>query len=130
MSKNVLNFLTAIIFLSLWSCDNDPEDSIPPVDPTPTEKQTGFVVHTQAGTGNELTNFVQFFDAIPCGSIDNTEGKAFQTFFVSQVIDNFIITGNISGADEGLSQVNFDLNGEAFESAFLPTTGFAGFGGF
>ncbi|MEM9389144.1 MAG: hypothetical protein AAGA02_01650 [Bacteroidota bacterium] len=111
-----------VMLLGLISCGDDDETPI-------TEKQTGFVVVTTSGIGAEQNQFVQFFDEMPSGAIDNTQGKSFQQFFASEVVGNSIISGNISGADEGLSQVKFDLEGEAFESAFLPTTGFAGFGG-
>ncbi|MEM9673252.1 MAG: hypothetical protein AAF992_11690 [Bacteroidota bacterium] len=122
MIKNVLKILMLATLPGLISCTEDNETPI-------TEKQTGFVLQTTAGTGAEQNQFVQFFDEIPTGAIDNTQGKSFQQFSASEVVDNFIISSNISGADEGLSQVRFDLDGEAFESAFLPTTGFAGFGG-
>lgn len=122
MIKNVPNLLMLVMLLGLISCGDDDETPI-------TEKQEGFVLITTSGIGAEQNQFVQFFDEMPSGAIDNTQGKSFQQFFASEVIGNSIISGNISGADEGLSQVKFDLEGEAFESAFLPTTGFAGFGG-
>lgn len=122
MYKNVLVFAVFAFTLGLMSCNNDDTNAA-------TEKQTGYVLQTTAGTGDAVSNFVQFFDEMPSGAIDNTQGKSFQKFSTNEAVDNFIISSNISGADEGLSQVKFDLEGEAFESAFLPTVGFAGFGG-
>ncbi|MEM6736948.1 MAG: hypothetical protein AAGC64_02360 [Bacteroidota bacterium] len=98
-------------------------------DDTPiTEKTSGYVLHTQVA-GETISNFVQFFDEIPSGTVDNTQGKSFPSFSVSQISENFIVSGNVTGAQEGLSQIKFDLEGEAFESAFLPTTGTTGFTG-
>ncbi|MEM0941658.1 MAG: hypothetical protein AAGI25_18005 [Bacteroidota bacterium] len=116
MIKNVLRFLSISMLLGFVSCS---DDNTTPVS----EKQTGYVIHTTAGIGAEQSHFVQFFDEMPSGSIDNTRGISFPRFFAIDVYDNYVISGNISGAVEGVSQVKFDVDGKAFESAFLPTTG-------
>ncbi|MEM0940739.1 MAG: hypothetical protein AAF600_15895 [Bacteroidota bacterium] len=123
MIKNVNKLIiVSLVSCTMISCSTD-DDSTPI-----TEKTSGYVLHTQV-TGETTSNFVQFFDEIPSGTVDNTQGKSFPNFSVSQIAENFIVSGNITGAQEGLSQIKFDLDGEAFESAFLPTTGNAGFTG-
>ncbi|MEM6263386.1 MAG: hypothetical protein AAGI38_12815 [Bacteroidota bacterium] len=124
MTRDFLTLLAVILLLGFTSCGGDDDDEV-----VQTEKQTGYVVQTQSGVGQDISNFIQFFDDIPSGSIDNTQGKSFQQFNVSSKASNFIVSRNISGGDEGYSQVKFNLEGEAFESEFLPTLAFAGFVG-
>lgn len=98
----------------LVSCKKDEADPV-------TEKQTGFLLYTQAQDG---TDYVRYFENMPSGSVDNTQGKSFSSFVANIPFANYMITGNPNDVNGGgMVKIMADLNGQIIEKATLPTIG-------
>ncbi|MEM0940000.1 MAG: hypothetical protein AAGI25_09470 [Bacteroidota bacterium] len=71
-----------IICLTTFSSCNTNDDSIDPVDQRLTE---GHLVFGNSEDGNTI--FVQYFEELPSGEVDLTQGQAFQDFNLLDVFN-------------------------------------------
>ena len=92
-----------------------------------TEKQTGYVLYTQLTDGSG-TDYVRYFDELPSGTIDNTQGKSFVSFFSGMAFDNYMLSLEVNNAGSGVSKVMANSDGEIFVKETLPTVGSTAWG--
>lgn len=104
--------ISTLTFMS--SCDED-DDDLPKSDPTEERKSSGFVVNAQTPEG---TAIVKYFDELPTGDVDVSDGTDFQQFFPVDGFASAIYLARPSG-DAGFSKIMVDGNGDIIEDAFL-----------
>lgn len=93
-----------------------------------TEKQTGYLLYTQLTDGSG-TDYVQYFETLPSGTVDNTQGKSFTSFFSGGLAyDNYVVSLEVNGAGSGMSKVMANTDGEVFVKGTLPTVGSTAWG--
>ncbi|MEM6736538.1 MAG: hypothetical protein AAF620_10770 [Bacteroidota bacterium] len=110
---NKLFLLSLITFI--LACDSDDD----PIDPVNQRLTEGFIV---TGTSEDGTTvFAQYFEELPSGAIDLTQGQAFQFFSPADVYDGAVYTSRTDGSN-GLAKMVVDGNGEIIEEGFIATT--------
>ncbi len=121
ISKYKIPFIGALIFaLVLGSCsssdDLDPEAPIDPPE-VPVNKSSGFVV---VGTTTNETALVKYYEEIPTGTIDISDGKDFLQFFPTSLYDNALY---LARPDEspGFAKMVVNSEGEVVEEGIIPT---------
>ncbi|TRX60733.1 hypothetical protein FNH22_06725 [Fulvivirga sp. M361] len=105
--------LMAGLSIILTGCSDDDASE----NPSETRLKTGFVV--LAGTSDD-GYFVKYYEELPTGTIDITQGTAFQSFFPVSVSDGAMFMTRTDGS-RGFSKIAVNGNGEFVEEGFIPT---------
>ncbi|MEM9329596.1 MAG: hypothetical protein AAGA85_28310 [Bacteroidota bacterium] len=113
--KTIKLFL-CLAFLALFISCGDDDD----IDPSEQRLTTGYLVYGANDDGTTI--FVRYFEDIPSGTVDLTEGQAFQNFFLIDVYDGAFWTQQVAG-DNGFSKMAVNGNGVIVEEGVIPTTG-------
>lgn len=79
--------------------------------------KTGFIVNVQTPSGTYLA---KYYDEMPSGSADVSDGTDFQNFFALDSHDGALYMQRTDGSG-GFSKVVVNANGEIVEEGFLPT---------
>lgn len=110
---NRLLFAVALVVLFV-ACSND-DDSIDLSDERLAE---GYIV---TGFTADNTVLARYFEELPSGTIDLTQGQAFQRFFPFDVYDGAVYIQN--PVANGFSKMVVNGNGEIIQEGTIPTTG-------
>ncbi|MEL6835580.1 MAG: PKD domain-containing protein [Bacteroidota bacterium] len=108
------------VTLTAKNGDNSDEDtqSITVMkDPENVRLTTGFIVTAQTEEGSW---FAQYFEELPTGVVDITQGTAFQTFFPLSVLDGAIYMARPDGS-AGFAKLGVNGNGEIVEDGIIST---------
>ncbi|MEL6660761.1 MAG: PKD domain-containing protein, partial [Bacteroidota bacterium] len=106
------------VTLTAKNGDNSDEDtqSITVMkDPENVRLTTGFIVTAQTEEGSW---FAQYFEELPTGVVDITQGTAFQTFFPLSVLDGAIYMARPDGS-AGFAKLGVNGNGEIVEDGII-----------
>ncbi|MEM9142105.1 MAG: hypothetical protein AAGA86_03905 [Bacteroidota bacterium] len=109
----------AIVLMSLLiSCSSDDNSSGPenPEEPQATTLTEGFVVVGLA----ESTVFAQYFAELPSGTVDITQGTAFQSFSPSAIRDGAMFMGRTDG-EPGFAKMVVNEDGSFEEVGIIST---------
>ncbi|BDD09397.1 hypothetical protein FUAX_18290 [Fulvitalea axinellae] len=110
MRKLATSLLATAVLFTACSDDND--------DPAPDSgiKTSGYVLYTQAET-----NYWKYYETMPEGTIDNTQGKSYANFRTRMKGENFIISSNItSSKDAGMDKMVVNADGQLEKVGQLP----------
>ena len=80
LSKFLLLGLVFSLVLSACGNDDDMPDPDPDPDPVSTDKTSGFVV---TGTTSSGSSLVKYYDEMPSGTVDLSDGKRLCTFLAN-----------------------------------------------
>ncbi|GAA4822566.1 hypothetical protein GCM10023331_03640 [Algivirga pacifica] len=97
-------------------CNDDNGDDM---NPSEERKTSGFVL---VATTAEETAIVNYFDSLPSGTVDVTEGTAFQSFFPLSSSNGALYMTRPNG-EAGFAKVGVDGDGNFVEDAFISTIG-------
>jgi len=117
-----LLFAALVIAMSISACTEDDDvmvDPNPDPDPDPQEMNmtSGFVV---VGTTASETSLVKYYDELPSGSIDLSDGKDYQQFFPAAAYGSAIYCSRPDGAS-GFSKMVVNSEGEIVEEGVIAT---------
>ncbi|MEM6633622.1 MAG: PKD domain-containing protein [Bacteroidota bacterium] len=87
------------------------------LNPENVRLKSGFVV---IGTTQENTWFAQYFEELPTGTVDISQGTAFQSFFPLSVIDGAIFLARTDGSP-GFEKLGVNGNQEFVEDGIIST---------
>lgn len=79
--------------------------------------ETGFVLNVQTPAE---TNLVKYFDQMPSGTVDMSDGTDFQRFFAIDAYDGALYMARVDGA-AGFSKIVVNDAGEVVEEGIIPT---------
>lgn len=88
------------------------------LNPENVRATTGYIV---TGILEDNSVLAQYFEELPSGTIDLTQGQAFQEFFPYDVYDGAVYVQRSVG--NGFSKMAVNGNGEIVEDGTIPTTG-------
>ncbi|NBC83651.1 MAG: hypothetical protein GVY19_09735 [Bacteroidetes bacterium] len=106
--------LSALTVCFMVSCEQDDDDN---GNPENKDKTSGFVI---SGTKGE-SGSVKYFEEIPTGTVDLSDGQDFITYLPRDVYNHNIYTPRIDGTF-GMSQLAVDQDGKLYEKGYIPTT--------
>lgn len=115
--------LALLLFFSACSKDDDTpvgddnDDVEEPVEPV--NKTTGFIGVGSTGSGNQV---VKYFEEIPTGTVDLSDGKDFSRFIPNSIQDGVIFTDRTDGS-AGLAKMVVNSEGEIIEEAVISVVG-------
>lgn len=112
--KIIRLFFCLVLVAFLAACGDDD------VNPSDLRLTEGYLVYGANEDGTTI--FVRYFDEIPSGTVDLSQGQAFQNFFLVDVFDGAFWTQQVN-AENGFSKMGVDGNGVIVEEGVLPTTG-------
>ncbi|MEM6526096.1 MAG: hypothetical protein AAF693_20030 [Bacteroidota bacterium] len=120
MKNNLLRTLilaSVAIPLAISGCSDDDNP-----DPSATLVQEGFVV---VGLVDDGSVFARYFEELPSGTVDITQGTAFQSFVPSSVRDGAIFTPRTDG-EPGFAKVIVNQSGEFEVTGIISTASQSG----
>ncbi|MEM9676185.1 MAG: PKD domain-containing protein [Bacteroidota bacterium] len=109
--------------VTLTASNNDVTDEVAQsvevsLNPENVRVTSGFIV---TGFTEDNSVLARYFEELPSGTIDLTQGQAFQQFFPWDVYDGAVYIQRSVG--NGFSKVAVNGNGEIVEDGTIPTTG-------
>ena len=118
---NINNYSIRFLFfillagtICLQACDNnDPE----PADPQEQRLTTGFII---SGLAPDESVLVKYYEELPSGTVDLSDGKDFQQFFPVDAYGGALFTARPDGS-AGFAKIMVDGNGEVIEDSFIST---------
>lgn len=112
--------LCLIITWLFVGCSDDAGNSIEPdpINPADERLKTGFVVVSSQADNSVVASY---FDSIPSGTIDLTQGTTFQRFSPLSISDGFLFMQRPNG-QRGFAKMAVNGNQEFVEDGFISTT--------
>ncbi|MEM7110277.1 MAG: hypothetical protein AAF519_18770 [Bacteroidota bacterium] len=115
---SIPSFYGLLILLMFSSCSDD-DSTTPTVESE--NKTTGFVSVGVTSSGNSV---VKYFEELPTGTVDLSDGTDFISFFPTSVYDGAIFTRRTDGSP-GISKIAVNAEGEFIEEGTIPLSGAA-----
>ncbi|MEL6673061.1 MAG: PKD domain-containing protein [Bacteroidota bacterium] len=88
------------------------------LDPANVRRQSGYVVVARNEAGD--TWYAQYFETMPSGTIDMTQGTAFQSFFPLSIQDGALFMTRTDGSS-GFAKIGVNGNNEFVEDGIIST---------
>jgi len=118
-------FIASLFLVSFYSCSND-DDKGPEIpeetEPVETRLKTGFVISAASPNGV----VVKYFEEIPTGTADLTDGQVFGSFFVNDIFDGYIFGDRTLDLTNNISRVQVNLDGEIEQAGSISRITVAG----
>ena len=90
------------------------------LDPEDVRLKTGFIVTAATPNGDVLA---KFFEEIPSGTADLTDGQVFSEFQVEDILDGYLFTTGATDGTGGIGRARINGNGQIVDDGNLTVTG-------
>lgn len=117
------SILSLLVVFTACSTDDEGPEEEPEVIIEPVNKSTGFVFAGSTSSGTVLT---KYFEEIPTGTIDLSDGKDFSRFNPTSVFDNALFMPRTDGAS-GFAKMVVNAEGEIIEEGIIATVASSSF---